>query len=91
MERRCCGRTSLNCYFRIPLPGYIEGPSIGPICTLLPNNFHQYVSQDILKSYMSCNVADAQTFTKLAGAANIPVITKKKLKKRTPEQIQIHT
>lgn len=43
------------------LVGYIEGPPIGPISTLLPN---------ILKSYLSCNVADAQTFTKLAGAAS---------------------
>ncbi|CAC5425038.1 unnamed protein product [Mytilus coruscus] len=64
--------------YRVTSAGYIEGPPIGPICTLLPNNFHQYVSQDILKSYLSCNVADAETFTKLAGAANIPVITKKK-------------
>jgi len=31
-----------------------------------------------LKSYLSSNISDAETFSKLAGAADIPVITKQK-------------
>ena len=65
------------CVF-ISLALYIDGEPVGPISILIPQRYHCFVSGDVLKSYLSSNRSDAETFSKLAGAADIPVITKQK-------------
>ncbi|XP_063417487.1 uncharacterized protein LOC134700020 isoform X1 [Mytilus trossulus] len=56
--------------------GYLERVH-GPIATLIPARYHQFIDGQTLKSYVASNERDAQIFKQKAGPADIPVITKK--------------
>ncbi|XP_063438753.1 uncharacterized protein LOC134719719 [Mytilus trossulus] len=51
---------------------------IGPISTLVPSRFHRLMPKQILKSYLSSSHSYSETFAKMVGPADIPVITKKR-------------
>ncbi|CAG2209519.1 unnamed protein product [Mytilus edulis] len=56
--------------------GYLERVH-GPIATLIPARYHQFIDGQTLKSYVASNERDAQIFKRKVGPADIPVITKK--------------
>ena len=50
--------------------------AIGPLCTVVPIQFHRYLSPATLKSYLACNETYGNELRKSVEPADIPVIVK---------------
>lgn len=53
--------------FRLFLAYYLDGEPVGPISILVPQRYHNFLSTDFLKSYLTSNLTDAGKFTKIVG------------------------
>ncbi|XP_053394053.1 uncharacterized protein LOC123539896 [Mercenaria mercenaria] len=51
--------------------------AVGPLCTVIPQTYHKYLSRDILKSYLSQDLKYSYELEKNVQPADIPIITKK--------------
>lgn len=61
---------------------------VGPLCTVIPKQFHQHFSNNILKSYLACDKQYGEQLQRSVFPADIPVIVRNYTNTVYPEVLE---